>query len=79
MISRISTVAAVSEIGAIGIVSTSFLIITDLGNVAFRDTDEPNPFTKPIETKKIIFILDPYLRSRLVPPSDIEKDKRIGY
>ena len=53
--------------------------VFDIGNVAFRDTDEPNPFTKPIETKKIIFILDPYLRSRLVPPSDIEKDKRIGY
>jgi hypothetical protein len=126
-ISRISTVVAVSGIGAIGLVSTSFLITTDLnssyfelysfvtneiadsieeksntlltmigthrtrallwipqyvfgiGNVAFRDTDGPDPFTKPIESKKIIFILDPQLRSRLIPPSDIEKDRRIGF
>jgi hypothetical protein len=126
-ISLMATVAAVSGIGAIGLVSTSFLITTDLnssyfelysfvtneiadsikeksnalltmigthrtrgllwipqyvfdtGNVVFRDTDEPNSFTKPIETKKIIFILDPDLRNRLIPPNDIEKDRRIGF
>jgi hypothetical protein len=131
-ISRLSTVVTVSGIGAIGLVSTSILITTNLnssyfqlysfitneiadsikensnelltiigthrtrgllwmpqyvfniGNVVFRDTDiDFDPFTKPIETKKIIFILDPHLRSRFIPSSDNyyvnEKDRRIGF
>jgi hypothetical protein len=131
-ISQLSTAVAVSGIGAIGLVSTSILITTNLNssyfelysfttnemangikedsselltliathraralvwipqyvfgidNVVFRDTDvEFDPFTKPIETKKIIFILDSHLRNRLVPSSDSyyvnDKDRRIGF
>jgi hypothetical protein len=122
-ISRLSTVIAVSGIGAIGLVSTCILITTnlnasyfelysyitneiagnsnepltmigthrtrallwipqyvfDIDGVVFRDTDGFDPFTKPIETKKIIFILDPILRNGLIPSSDIEKDRRIGF
>jgi hypothetical protein len=140
-VSQLSTAVAVSGIGAIGLVSTSILITTNLNssyfelysfttsemansikensseqltliathraralvwipqyvfgidNVVFRDTDvditDPqsgmwiDPFTKPIETKKIIFILDSHLRNRLVPSSDSyyvsDKDRRIGF
>ena len=53
--------------------------VFDIDGVVFRDTDGFDPFTKPIETKKIIFILDPILRNRLIPSSDIEKDRRIGF
>jgi hypothetical protein len=127
-ISQLSTFVAISGIGAIGLVSTSFLITTNLNssyfelfafsnnemansikesgkepitliathrarallwipqyvfnmsNVIFRDTDiEFDPFTKPIETKKMIFVIDTHLRNRLIPPGDvIEKDRRIG-
>jgi hypothetical protein len=55
-----------------------------MGNVVFRDTDiEFDPFTEPVKSKNIIFILDPHLRYRLIPSSDNyyvnEKDKRIGF
>jgi hypothetical protein len=54
-----------------------------MGNVVFRDTDQMDPFTEPIKTKKIIFIRDPLLWDRLITSSDnynvYEKDKRIGF